>query len=244
MLQSLLQTLGLSTMEAECYEKLLPMGDVPMATLTAAMKRHPQIVYRLVDQLVAKGLAVTETRLHRKYVRGEDPKMLERVQLEKLRKIREALPALHALRRQPSEAQVRIERGPEATRILRRRAFTELPIGGTYYILSPSGENFYTTVGMQHVEELEQLRVKRKITKKMIAMESQRPYLERYEHWKYVETKYLPETYPVPTSTNIFGSTVYIQIWCTETILIVIESAEVAKSYRDFFETLWKMGRK
>jgi predicted transcriptional regulator len=240
----MLETLGLSTMEAECYEKLLPMGDVPMATLTAAMKRHPQIVYRLVDQLAAKGLAVTETRLHRKYVRAEDPKMLERVQLEKLRKIREALPSLHALQHQPSEARVRVERGVEATRTLRRRAFSELPVGGTYYILSPSGEHFYETVGREHVEVLEQLREKRKVTKKMIAMESQRQYLEREEHWKYVETRYLPETYPVPTSTNIFGSTVYIQIWSQDPIAIVIESEEVATSYRDFFETLWKMGRK
>ena len=244
MIQPLLQTLGLSTIEAECYEKLLPMGDVPMATLTVAMKRHPQIVYRLVDQLVTKGLAVTETRLHRKYVRAEDPKMLERVQLEKLRKIREALPSLHALQHQPSEARVRVERGVEATRNLRRRAFSELPVGGTYYILSPSGEHFYETVGREHVEVLEQLRAKRKITKKMIAMESQRQYLEREEHWKYVETRYLPETYPVPTSTNIFGSTVYIQIWSQDPIAIVIESEEVATSYRDFFETLWKMGVK
>jgi predicted transcriptional regulator len=244
MLHTMLETLGLSTMEAECYEKLLPMGDVPMATLTAAMKRHPQIVYRLVDQLAAKGLAVTETRLHRKYVRAEDPKMLERVQLEKLRKIREALPSLHALQHQPSEARVRVERGVEATRTLRRRAFSELPVGGTYYILSPSGEHFYETVGREHVEVLEQLRAKRKITKKMIAMENQRQYLEREEHWKFVETRYLPETYPVPTSTNIFGSTVYIQIWSADPIAIVIESEEVATSYRDFFETLWKMGRR
>jgi predicted transcriptional regulator len=244
MLQSMLETLGLTTIEAECYEKLLPMGDVPMATLTTAMKRHPQIVYRLVDQLVAKGLVVTETRLHRKYVRAEDPKVLERVQMEKLEKLREALPALHALQHQPSEARVHVERGVEATRALRRLAFSELPVGGTYYILSPSGEHFYDTVGREHVEELEQLRAKRKITKKMIAMENQRQYLEREEHWKYVETRYLPETYPVPTSTNIFGSTVYIQIWSKDPIAIVIESEEVATSYRDFFETLWKMGRK
>lgn len=244
MLQSILETLGLTTIEAQCYEKLLPLGSVPIAELTAAMKRHPQIVYRLVDQLVSKGLVVIETRLHRKYVRAEDPKVLERVQIEKLEKIREALPTLHALHHQPSGARVHIERGPEATRNLRRRAFTELPIGGTYYILSPSGEHFYETVGREHVEVLEQLRAKRKITKKMIAMESQRKYLEREEHWKYVETKYLPETYPVPTSTNIFGSTVYIQIWSQDPIAIVIESEEVATSYRDFFETLWKMGRK
>lgn len=244
MLESILETLGLSTIEAECYEKLLPLGSVPIAELTAAMKRHPQIVYRLVDQLAAKGLAVTETRLHRRYVRAEDPRTLERVQQEKLRKIREALPSLHALQHQPQGARVHIERGGEATRNLRRRAFSELPVDGTYYILSPSGEHFYDVVGMEHVEQLEQLRMKRRVKKRMLAVEGQRKFLEVEKRWKFSEIRYLPETYPVPTSTNIFGNTVYVQIWSQETIVIVIESAEVAKSYKDFFETLWKMGRK
>ena len=243
MLQSMLETLGLTTIEAECYEKLLPLGSVPMAELIAVMKRHPQIVYRLVDQLVSKGLAVTETRLHRKYVRAEDPKALERVQLEKLRKIREALPALHALQHQPNEARIRIERGSEAIRGVRRRAFSELPVGGTYYILSPSGERFYDIVG-EEVMKLEALREKRKIKKKMLAVEPQRPFLERERQWKYIELRFLPEMYGVPTSTNIYGTTVAIQIWSTEPIVIIIESEEVARSYIDFFETMWKMGRK
>ncbi len=243
MMQSILETLGLSTMEAECYEKLLPMGDVPMATLTAAMKRHPQIIYRLVDQLVAKGLAVTETRLHRKYVRAEDPKMLERVQLEKLRKIREALPSLHALQHQPSEARVRIERGAEAVRNLRRRAFQELPPGGTYYILGASGTHFYEFMG-DELPAIEQFREKRKVKKKMLAFESQRSLMEHEGLRKYSDLRFLPETYPVPTSTNIYGNVVAIQIWSSEPIVILIESEEVANGYRDFFETLWKMGKK
>jgi len=242
-LHSILETLGLTAIEAECYEKLLPLGSVPIAELTAAMKRHPQIVYRLIDQLVAKGLAVTETRNHRKYVRAEDPKSLERVQIQKLQKLREALPALSALQHQPAEANVHIERGPEATRNLRRRAFSELPPGGTYYILSPSGEHFYDVVGREHIEKLELLRVKRKVKKKLLAFESQRKFLKAEERWNGTEIRYLPEAYPVPTSTNIFGNTVYVQIWCQETIVIVIESEEVARSYRDFFQTLWKMGK-
>jgi sugar-specific transcriptional regulator TrmB len=244
MLTSILETFGLTPIEAECYETLLPLGAVPMVQLTAAMKRHPQIVYRLVNQLEAKGLVVTETKQHRKYVRAEDPNILERVQMERLEKIREALPALHALKNKPKQAEVHIERGAEATRRLRKRAFEGLPRGGTYYILSPSGEHFYDVVGMEHVERLERLRMKRGVKKKLLAFESQRTFLEPEKRWEGTEIRYMPETFPVPTSTNIFGNTVYIQIWSSETIVIVIESEEVAKSYIDFFETLWKTAKK
>jgi sugar-specific transcriptional regulator TrmB len=237
------EILGLTAIEAECYEKLLPLGSVPIAELTAVMKRHPQIVYRLVDQLVAKGLAVTETRLHRKYVRAEDPEVLEHVQLEKLKKLRDALPALHALQHQPTEARVRIERGAAAVRNLRKRAFRELPPGGVYYILGASGTHFYQFMG-EELPAIEQFREKRKVRKKTLAFESQRHLIEHEGRRKYSELRFLPETYPVPTSTNIYGNVVAIQIWSAEPIVILIESGAVAQGYKDFFETLWKMGRK
>lgn len=103
---------------------------------------------------------------------------------------------------------------------------------------------YYDMVGADIVEELEQLRMKRKIFKRMLAFKNQRSSLQHEKRWSHSEIRYLPETYPVPTSTNIFGSTVYVQIWSTDPIVIVIESEEVSKSYKDFFETLWRMAKK
>lgn len=240
---TILQSFGLTKVEAEFYELLLPLGDVAMAEVVKATGRHPQIVYRLVDQLVAKGLALSEVRRHRRHVRAEDPRVFEQKQFEKCKKLKEALPELRALQDRPKEALVRIERGPEAVQGLRKRAFTHLPIGGTYYILSASGTHFYELMG-KAFRQTEQLRIKRKIRKKMLAFESQRAELEKKETMRtYVEMRYLPETFPVPTSTNIYGNTIAVQIWSADPIVILIESAEVAQSYKDYFATLWKIAK-
>jgi sugar-specific transcriptional regulator TrmB len=240
---SILQSFGLTKIEAEIYELLLSLGDVPMAEITRVTGRHPQVVYRLVDQLVSKGLVLTEIRRHRRYVRAEDPKIFEQVQSEKLRRLKEVVPELCALQRQPKEAFVRIERGREAIQALRKRAFSELTPGGIYYILSASGTRFYELMG-EAFEKVERLRIKRKVRKKMLAFESQRTMLEENETMRtYVEMRYLPETFPVPTSTNIYSNVVAIQIWSEDPIVILIESAEVAQSYKDYFETLWKIAK-
>lgn len=238
-----LRGLGLNTMEAEFYELLLPMGDVPMADIIAVTGRHPQVVYRLVDQLVSKGLAVSDTRRHRRYVRAEDPRILERIQAEKLQKLHDALPAFRALQRTPKDVKVRIERGREAVQSLRMRAFEDMVPKSTYYILSASGTDFYTTMG-DMFRKSESLRIKRKVQKQMLAFQSQRRFLDEHETLrKGMEVRYLSEEFAVPTSTNIYANTVAIQIWSPDPIVILIESTEVAQSYKDYFAALWKVAK-
>ena len=242
---AVLQSFGLTPLEVETYETLLALGDVPVSDLTKAMKRHPQVVYRLIEQLASHGLLVTTVRKHRKYVRAEDPDVYLRTQARKLQELKSALPTLKALQQVPQEARVHIERGVEAVQGLRRKAWSELSAGETYYIFSASGDHFYRAMG-QTLQPLEAMRIKRGVRKKLLAFESQRARLqEREKGWaKLSEIRYLAENHLVPTSTNIFGSVTAIQIWAEEPIVIVIESADVAQSYKDYFNSLWKVAKK
>ncbi len=234
-----LSSFGLTEPETEMYETLLPLGSVSIAEVTKLVGRHPQVVYRLLDQLAAKGLVLTEVRLHKRYVRAEDPAVFLKAQEEKVQELRSAVPELAALRHVPKEATVHIARGDDAVRMLRTRAFQELPKGETYYILSASGTRFYEVTG-EALDRIEQLRLKRGVKKRLLAFESQRAFLRREEQWGLSEIRYLPETYDVPSSTNIYGDTVAIVIWSAEPIVITVESREVARSYKQYFDSLWK----
>lgn len=242
---AVLQSFGLTPLEAELYETLLLLGDVPMAELIKKTQRHPQVVYRLVERLASHGLVLSSVRRHRKYVRAEDPEVFLHTQDRKIEELRSALPSLKALQHAPREANVRVERGIEAVRGLRRRAWSELVRGETYYIFSASGDAFYNAMG-DTLQPLERMRIHRGVRKKLLAFESQREHLEQREAgWRVLsEIRYLPEEHPVPASTNIYGSVTAIQIWAEEPIVIVIESAEVARSYLDYFNVLWKTARK
>lgn len=235
-----LTALGLDNKEAGIYLALLALGDAPIADLVDATGEHPQIVNRMVDRLIAKGLVLSATRKHRRYVRAESPKVLEESEANKLRQLREALPDLLALQRRQDNALVRVAKGTEAVVQLRTRAFKDMKEGSTYYVVGASGDRFYEVVGDRHAA-IEKLRIDRKIKKKLIAFESQRRSLEKNDvHRKYADFRFLPLAYSVPSSTNIFDDTVAILIWTPEPIVITIESPEVARSYRDYFSALWK----
>jgi sugar-specific transcriptional regulator TrmB len=233
---------GISEPEIDMYETLLPLGSVPVAEVTKIVGRHPQVVYRLLDQLTAKGLVLTEVRRHRRYVRAEDPAMFLKAQEEKVQDLRAAVPELAALRTIPKEATVHIARGDDAVRMLRTRAFHDLPKGETYYILSASGTRFYEVMD-EELDRIEQMRLKRGVQKRILAFESQRKFLSEKEQWGLTEMRYLSETHDVPSSTNIYGNTVAIVIWSAEPIVITIESREVARSYKQYFDSLWKTAR-
>lgn len=128
-------------------------------------------------------------------------------------------------------------------RQFRARAFEELAEKGTYYVIGASGIRFYSVMG-NFYRTVEERRIAKGIRKRMLAYESQRAMLERNETMKTgVEIRYLPETFSVPASTNIFTSTVGLFVWTADPIVITIESPEVADSYRDTFRALWRVAK-
>lgn len=234
---------GLTEREAEVYETLLKLGDVSIAEVLRALPgTHPQIVYRALEALDTKGLVTVTIQKHRRFVRAEDPRKLERMEEKRLEELRAGIGELEALRKIPRGVLVRVERGNEALREIRRRGYSAVPSGGAYLALGGSGDRYYEVMAAEH-PRLERLRIRRKVRLRLIAFESQRPGLTKDPWKKYAEFRYLPEEYATVSSTYVYADTVNIFIWSVEPVGIVIESPEVAKMYRVHFEALWKVAK-
>ncbi len=238
-----LRQIGLSQKEAEVYETLLKIGESPVADLIKATNDHPQIIYRALDGLNAIGLIITTYRRHRRYVRAEDPKVLEKIEESKLKEIRKIIPDLAALQKNSSDAIVRISKGNEALRSLRIRAYDELAKDEVYYVIGASGDRYYEIMGDLQTEN-ERKRIKKGVIKRMISFKSQKELLEQQNKYSHLtEYRYLAEEFSVPSTTIIFNETAAIIIWNPEPIVITIESPEVAESYRHYFESLWQIAK-
>lgn len=238
-----LENLGLTARESELYTILVKLGESPVADLIRATGAHPQVVYRSLVNLTEKGLVVNTIQNHRKYVRAEDPRQLLALQEKQARKLEYLVPELLSLQVPSKEALVRVSRGNEAVRDLRRKAYASLEPGEIYYIISPSGTRFYEVVGEQNIE-IERARVKRGVHKQMVGFESQRQHiLDRETVPDLTEYRYLQEEFPVPSSTNIFVDTVALIIWSDPPVVITIVSGEIAESYRYYFQSLWKIAK-
>ena len=56
--------------------------------------------------------------------------------------------------------------------------------------------------------------------------------------------RYLPEKYSTLVSTNVYGNKVAIFIWLAhDPVAIVIDQPDVAKTFRGYFDLLWKIGK-
>jgi hypothetical protein len=57
----------------------------------------------------------------------------------------------------------------------------------------------------------------------------------------YTEFRFLPKEFEMPTSTEIYANKVIIMILSKESpMAIMIESKDVAQSFRKYFYALWK----
>lgn len=236
----ILEEIGLTKKEAEVYKILLRLGNSPISKVLAATGSHPQVIYRVIDTLEKKGLVTVTTRKSRKFVRAEDPKTLEVIEKKRLENLVKALPELSALQKTPADAIIKVSRGDEAVRSLRMRGLKELPVGGTYQVIGASGNRYYEVMG-DFLKGYERKRVKKKIWMKLIAFKGQKDLIANQTiDPHYNDFRYLSEEFAVFSSTNIFNDTVAILIWSADPIVITIESAEVADSYKQYFSSLWK----
>jgi hypothetical protein len=58
-----------------------------------------------------------------------------------------------------------------------------------------------------------------------------------------MEIKPLPKFFSFPSATAIYGDKVAIFVWDEPYHAILIKSKQIANSYRNFFEALWKQAK-
>lgn len=244
MSNEILKQLGLSEREVEIYKLLLKIGESPIANLIKAANIHSQLIYRAIDGLTRKGLVTVTFRRYKKYVRAEDPRILEKLEQEKITKLRDIIPDLLKLQRSSKDAIVKILKGVEALRKIRIQIIDNLNKDDILYILGGGADGkFIDLMGELHFQ-LEKRRVRREINKRMIAYENQRKLIEKTNPYtEFSETRYLQNNYSTPSTIFIFAHTVVITLWSCEPILIVIESPDLVVSYTNYFKILWQQAK-
>jgi len=95
-------------------------------------------------------------------------------------------------------------------------------------------------------EEWNKQRQKKKILIKILHKESAREkaMVKKEFMGKYFETKFLPKEIENPAIINIYGDRVVNVLWKGKyPICFLLISKEIADSYRNYFEWLWKISK-
>jgi sugar-specific transcriptional regulator TrmB len=231
-----LEKIGLNLNEAKIYLALLKIGEAQAGQISKETQINRTTVYDSLERLIQNGLVVFVISANRKIFRPVAPKHLLNQISEKEETIKEILPELEELFHESKEKEeTDIYKGKKGIKsilddILKCKEYVSFGSSGKF--LEIMKYDFFTF--QKRKKEL-------KIKSRIIVSESSR----KSETVKsaFATFRYVPDEFSAPTTTFIFADKVAIIVWSETPFATLIKSKEVSKSYKNYFELLWKQAK-
>ncbi len=224
-MQEQLQKLGLTKTETKIYLTLLELKSSLAGTIAKKSQIHRRTVYDILDRLTEKGLIGYITKNNRKYFEITNPSKLKDVITEQQQIINKILPQLQQkFNIQKEQQETLVFKGKEAI----KKIFQDQLNHKEILVLAGEGASELLTFFLKHYNKK---RINKKIKLKIISN-------KKYQKLPFTQTKYL-KNFNSFTSTNIYGNNVAIILWKSQ-LAILIKEKEIADSYRNYFNVIWK----
>ncbi|MEK6845347.1 MAG: helix-turn-helix domain-containing protein [Nanoarchaeota archaeon] len=232
-----LQQLGLNLSEAKVYLILLELGQAQAGEISKKSQINRTTVYDSVERLIERGLVTYVISANKKIFQPVKPAVLVEKIKETEKIATELLPELEELYKTSKEKE-------ESAIYLGRKGIKSIlweVLKQKQYVAFGSGGRFLEL--MKHDFLMFQKRkIELKIKARIILNESSRKSESvQQAHAKF---RFIPNEYSTPTTTFIYGNKIAIIVWSETPVATVISSKEVAKSYKSYFELLWKQSKK
>ena len=224
-----LQNLGLTKTESKIYITLLNLGSSLAGIIARKSGIHRRTVYDVLDKLTEKGLIGYITKNNRKYYEINNPEKLKELIKEKEQTINQILPLLkQKYNTQKEKQETLVFKGKEAI----KKIFQDQLNYKEILVLAGEGASEVLSFYLKHYNNE---RIKRKIKLKIVSN-------EKHEKLPFTQEKVI-KNFKTFTSTNIYGNNVAIIIWKQQPLAILIKEKEIADSYKNYFEIIWKSGK-
>jgi HTH-type transcriptional regulator, sugar sensing transcriptional regulator len=248
-LQTTLQKIGLNKKQAAVYIAALELGEASMTELTKKAGLKRPTVYLLVEELELMGLLSSFKKGKRTVHTAQHPNRLLEIMRSRGQQVEEMLPDLLALYNTPKDKpKIQVFEGKRGVEML----YDEI-----HAALGQKQETLLFTdiksLTKHFPSALEEYRARLKKIKRprirelnygdaagiMWAKEMSREMKDNPNH----SIRLLPTDHQLGNTDNIiFGSKLAIISYKKDIFVVVIESAEVAQTYRALFEAAWKQG--
>lgn len=244
-LKEILEHIGLTKNESSVFLKLLETGETTASHLAKEGRMHRRIVYDAMSRLVEKGLISFMDKDSQRYYRAVKPAKIMEFINRKIgtlsdikQEIKKTLPKLEEqweLRKSNENAALFI--GKEGIKTLYS---DELKVGKTIHVICTIIDRTEEMLG-HFLTSYTKERIKKKIKIKLIASKTDKRFLKKY---KLLETKFVQDEFVSPASITIYGNKVGITLWSEMPMTILVESKEIASSFMNYFNLMWKIAKK
>ncbi len=245
----LLEQIGMTGNEVKVYLALLELGSVTAGEVIKKTELHRAGVYDTLERLMDKGIVSYVIKANRKYFEASPPENLisfiekkeDELKKEK-EEIKKLVPELNVMRILSKETQeVTLFKGHNGV----QSALEYLLKAKEIFSLGGYSEE---TEGLKYclkfiLPRIHSERIKKKIPMKFVFPEGSIKRARELKEMEYTEVRILKEEFASLTGIQIFGNYVSIILWSKDPMAIIIKSKEVADSYKQYFDYLWKQAK-
>lgn len=252
--ERIFEEIGLTEAEKRVYLALLELGDSTRSEIVNKSQVAGSKIYELLEKLQEKGLASIYIKNKVKHFKPTNPEQILNYleeKKEKIKKIEEQtksiIPVLLSKYNSSKEDQeVELITGIKGLEIIFREQIDILKKGETCYVIGGTWGtgDIEETIIQAFFEKIHLMREQKKIKTKMLFNHSQKQTTQKlYSHKKYpsTQTRYLEHTSPV--AINTYKDRTAIIIFGKKISSIHIKSKDVANSFKEYFNLLWKTAK-
>ncbi len=228
-----LKLAGLSGNEARVYLELVKHGSIPARDIAKSLSMDRTLAYQVLHNLIDKGFAHYQKTGAKTYYSASKPDLVLTTFREKATQIESAIPELvklSTMQQTPRPSSEAYE-GKQGLRVL----FSELSHARDILIFGATG-NSYDVLKWElgHVVKSFELA---KITGRMIVDRTLQGH--QMTKIKGLKMRYVTDA-PASATTTIYGNTVAIHTITDKPVVIIIRNKEIAQTYKNYFELLWR----
>jgi len=234
-----LRRLGFSDNEVKIYLALLRMGRSKAGRIAKECFLERTSTYNALKKLHEKGLVSSVIEANRKVFAAAAPAKILDVFREREERAALLVPKLEQLKRFELERENILKfRGFSGVKTVLNDVLNTCKEGGEYLIMGSENQlsELMPTFARIFVAKKDRKRLRARI----LVREGRKGYVMS----RYTQARYVPQDVISPTVTTIYGDKIALTLWSEIPEAIIIDNADTARTFRSYFEFMWKNAKK
>ncbi|EKE21884.1 MAG: Transcriptional regulator, TrmB [uncultured bacterium] len=244
-----LKALGLSYNEQRVYLSLIKIGETSVGDIIKDINAHRQSVYNALEELEEKDLVIKNKKNGTNHYKISNPdEFLNNLKKKELIAKQLGEEISEELSKSKHEHEINVFDGRGKIRHFFFNRDKKLPKGSELCVISNYANKYKEVLGGEFLsKEYNQLLIKRNLNIKIISSELFREEFtklsEELGNIKNRKIKFVPNDLINPMATEIWEDGISFSSFEKDWFVIEIKNAFFAKSYKTYFDFLWKTAK-
>lgn len=239
--KELFKEVGFTDAETKIYLALLEIGPTSAGLIMRKTGLQNSVLHRNLQRLIEKGFISYVEKGKRRIYQSVDPKRIIKDIDEKKNNFEKILPELELLKKPFEKQEAKIFVGLKGFKNALSEFIEGAKKGDEYLIFSLGVEDLekYENI-ISYYRDFEKIRKSKGIVSKAIAPKSQKQFLR--ESSKAINIKFVD--FPTLLDVSIFKNKLLLSSWGEKETFFIVESEALAKSFGNYFESIWEIAKK